>query len=77
MLQTYSGILIRVLQQAKIAGQVSPSLDERSAATLFIGSIQGLVMQSLLAGDVTRMRRDAVGVFAIYLRGIGHVRSAS
>ena len=44
MLQTYSGILIRILQQAKTAGQVPPSLDERSAATLFIGSIQGLVM---------------------------------
>lgn len=41
-----------------------------AAALLFIGTIQGLVMQSLLAGDVTRMRRDATGVFAIYRRGI-------
>jgi hypothetical protein len=28
-------------------------------------------MQSLLAGDVSRIRRDAPGVFAIYRRGIG------
>jgi len=37
---------------------------------LFIGTIQGLVMQSLLAGDVTRIRRDAPRVFDIYRRGI-------
>ena len=28
-------------------------------------------MQSLLAGDVARIRRDAPGTFAIYRRGIG------
>jgi hypothetical protein len=48
-----------------------PDLDSDAAATLFIGTIQGLVMQSMLAGDVARIRRDAPGVFAIYLRGIG------
>ena len=45
-------------------------LDNEAAATLFIGTIQGLVMQSLLAGDVTRIRRDAPRVFDIYRRGI-------
>jgi hypothetical protein len=29
-------------------------------------------MQSLLAGDVGRIRRDAPRVFAIYRRGIEH-----
>ena len=47
------------------------SLDNEAAATLFIGTVQGLVMQSLLAGDMTRIRRDAPRVFAIYRRGIG------
>jgi hypothetical protein len=37
---------------------------------LFIGTIQGLVMQSLLDGDVERIRRDAPRAFAIYCRGI-------
>ncbi len=41
-----------------------------AAAVLFIGTIQGLVMQSLLAGKVSRIRRDAPAVFAIYRRGI-------
>lgn len=39
-------------------------------ANLFIGAIQGLVMQSLLAGDVERIRREAPSVFSIYRRGI-------
>ena len=42
-----------------------------TAVVLFIGTIQGLVMQSLLAGDVVRMRAQAPAVFAIYRRGIG------
>jgi len=50
--------------------ELDPGLDLDAAATLFIGTVQGLVMQSLIAGDVARMRRDAPGVFAIYRRGI-------
>ena len=70
MLQTYSGILIHVLQQAKTAGQVSPSLDERSAATLFIGSIQGLVMQAMLLGSSTSIQPMMAGVWALYVSAI-------
>lgn len=51
--------------------ELDPGLDLDAAATLFIGTVQGLVMQSLIAGDVARIRRDAPGVFAIYRRGIG------
>ena len=50
--------------------ELDAGLDQDAAATLFIGTVQGLVMQSLIAGDVARMRRDAPGVFAIYRRGI-------
>ncbi|QNU14839.1 TetR family transcriptional regulator [Thermomonas sp. XSG] len=50
--------------------QLDAGLDLDAAATLFIGTVQGLVMQSLIAGDVARIRRDAPGVFAIYCRGI-------
>lgn len=50
--------------------ELDAGLDLDAAATLFIGTVQGLVMQSLIAGDVARIRRDALGVFAIYRRGI-------
>ena len=41
-----------------------------AAATLFIGTVQGLAMQSPLAGDGGRIHRDAPRVFAIYQRGV-------
>ena len=50
--------------------ELDETLDKRAAATLFIGTIRGLVMQSLLVGDIDRIRRDAPKVFAIYQRGI-------
>ena len=70
LIQHYGERLHRLLEAGKAQGELDAGLDVDAAAVLFIGTIQGLVMQSLLAGDVTRIRRDAPGVFAIYLRGI-------
>lgn len=67
----YGERLRRLLEAGKAQGEFDAGLDVQAAAVLFIGTIQGLVMQSLLAGDVARMRQDAPGVFAIYRRGIG------
>mgnify|MGYP000952048923 FL=1 len=66
----YGERLRRLLEAGKARGELYSELDVDAAAVLFIGTIQGLVMQSLLAGDVGRIRRDAAGVFAIYRRGI-------
>ncbi|CAG7856964.1 hypothetical protein MCAMS1_01645 [biofilm metagenome] len=71
LIQHYGERLDRLIEKGKACGELSSSLDNEGAAMLFIGTIQGLVMQSLLAGDVDRMRRDAPRVFAIYRRGIG------
>ncbi|MGP5686298.1 TetR/AcrR family transcriptional regulator [Psychrobacter glacincola] len=70
LIQRYSERLNGLLDKGKASGELSPSLDSEAAATLFIGTIQGLVMQSLLIGDVEHMQRDAPRVFAIYQRGI-------
>jgi TetR/AcrR family transcriptional regulator len=61
---------LRVILERGRERRVRPRLDVEAAATLFVGTIQGLVMQALIAGDVQRIRRDAPRVFAIYLRGI-------
>lgn len=74
LLQRYGERLQRLIASGKAAGELDAALDTEAAATLFIGTIQGLVMQSMLAGDVERMRRDAPRAFAIYRRGIGSVR---
>ena len=74
LLQRYGERLNRFIELGKARGELSVTLDNEAAAMLFIGSIQGLVMQSLLAGDVDRIRRDAPRVFEIYRRGIGSVQ---
>jgi AcrR family transcriptional regulator len=72
LIQRYGERLQSLIQTGKESGELSPSLDDQAAAMLFIGTVQGLVMQSLIAGDVDRMLVDAPRVFAIYVRGIGN-----
>ncbi len=71
LIQRYGERLHRLLEKGKSCGELSSTLDNGAATTLFIGTIQGLVMQSMLAGGVGQIRHDAPGVFAIYRRGIG------
>ena len=71
LMMRYRERLQRLIARGMSGGELSIALDEEAAATLFIGTIQGLVMQSLMAGDVARMRRVAPRVFAIFRRGIG------
>src|SRR5690606_34933980 len=71
LLQTYGERLVVLIDSGKASGEISAEVDTAAAATLFIGTIQGLVMQSLLAGDVARLGRDAPGAFALYRRAVG------
>jgi AcrR family transcriptional regulator len=70
LIERYGERLLRLIEKGKDCGELPPSLDSEAAATLFIGTVQGLLMQSMLAGDIGRMHRDAPRVFAIYRRGI-------
>ena len=70
LLHRYSERLHQLIEEGKKCKDLDPNLDTEAATNLFIGTIQGLVMQSLLAGDVSHMRQDAPKVFAIYRRGI-------
>jgi len=70
LLRRYGERLNRLFEQGKACGEIDGKLDNEAAATLFIGTIQGLVIQSLIAGDASHVRRSAPKVFAIYQRGI-------
>lgn len=70
LINNYRERLRAIMEKGKSQGELDPDLDTRAAATLFIGMIQGLVIQSLLAGDGARLKRDAPGAFAIYRSGI-------
>jgi AcrR family transcriptional regulator len=71
LLQGYRKLLLDTLEQAVMRGQVVADLDREAAATTFVGLIQGLVMQAMLAGRPAAMRAQADRVFALYLRSLG------
>lgn len=71
LIRRYGERIRTLLEKGKATGELDGKLDIAAASVSFIGAIQGLVMQSLIAGDADRIRRDAPGVFAIYRRGIG------
>jgi AcrR family transcriptional regulator len=70
LLQAYRQLLAGLFNAGIKTGQLPTGLDRDAAATLFVGIVQGLVMQSMLTGKLSTMKAQADGVFAIYLRGI-------
>ena len=70
LMQAYRMLITGLLQQAQAAGQLAAGTDLPAAAVLFIGSVQGLVMQSMLGGQVGTMRVLAPPVFDLYQQAI-------
>ncbi|MDG5977765.1 TetR family transcriptional regulator [Hydrogenophaga taeniospiralis CCUG 15921] len=70
LMQAYRALLTGLLQRAQAAGQLAPGTDLAAAAVLFIGSVQGLVMQSLLSGQVAGMAAQAPQVYRIFHNGV-------
>lgn len=70
LIKSYRKRLHSLIEKGKDCGELFPSLDTEASAVLFIGMVQGLVMQSLLSGDVGAMRETGPSLFAIYQRGI-------
>ncbi|MHB0951023.1 MAG: TetR/AcrR family transcriptional regulator [Allorhizobium sp.] len=70
LMQSYAERIARKLEEGKSAGDVAAETNTKAAVMLFIGTIQGLVMQSLLSGDIELIRKDAGNVLEIYMRGI-------
>ena len=70
LLQAYRQLLLSQFRIGMKSGELPTGLDPEAAATLFVGIVQGLVMQSMLTGKPAAMKTQADAVFAIYLRGI-------
>lgn len=74
LMAKYSERLRRLLAEGKACGEVAEEIDEAAAATMFIGTMQGLVMQAMLGGAATGVRKAAPAAFALYRRAIGRTR---
>jgi TetR/AcrR family transcriptional regulator len=70
LIRRYGERVRALLEAGQAAGAVTADIDLDAATTLFIGTVQGLVMQSLLAGEPERISREAPAVLALYLRAI-------
>jgi len=70
LMQRHRALVLELLHSAQEQNLLAPQTDLPSAAVLFLGSVQGLVMQSLVSGQVGAILAQAPAVFTIYLRGI-------
>lgn len=70
LLKRYEKRLCSLIEQGKSSGELEPTVATAAAATLFIGTIQGLVIRSLLTENPKKMQSDAAAVFAVYQRAV-------
>jgi len=69
MIAAYSKRLASLFAEAKAAGELPANLDVALAPMLFIGAVQGLVIQSALVGDEAAMTKRARQLFPLLLHG--------
>lgn len=70
LMHRYRRLLSETLAVAVEARLIRGNVDCQSAAALFLGAIQGLVIQSMLLGTSATMARQATGIFQLYLRAL-------
>ncbi len=76
LMQRYRELVTHLLVQAREQGQLLPEADLESATVLFVGSVQGLVMQALISGQVSGMALLAPRVFRHFLFGFARAQQS-
>ncbi|HQS59084.1 MAG: TetR family transcriptional regulator [Gallionellales bacterium 35-53-114] len=70
LISGYEARIAGLLEDAKKQSLVDDKLDSKSAAVLYIGMIQGLVMQVSIFGGKRSLMQEAEKTFPIFLNGI-------
>lgn len=70
LLSQYRARVQHTLEQGKQNQELRAELDVEAAALLFIGSIQGLVVQSIVLGNSDSLQQAAKDIFVLYQRAI-------
>jgi AcrR family transcriptional regulator len=66
----YEAKIAALLEAAKQQSLVDEALDSKSAAVLYIGMIQGLVMQVSIFGGKRSLQQEAQKIFPLFLNGV-------
>lgn len=70
LISGYRGRIVKLLEQGQAAGEVEPALDVDAAASLYIGMVQGWVMQSLAGPKPGTGLPSALRLFALFRKGL-------
>jgi TetR/AcrR family transcriptional regulator len=70
MMTAYRELVGGLLEQARSERSIAADADTQAATVLFVGAVQGLVMQCLMAGTLNRIQQQASAVYDIYARGL-------
>lgn len=70
ILRSHKDTVIDILQEAKLQGQVAADLRLECTSTLFLGAIQGLVMQSMASDSTADLDKLSEDVLVVLLTGI-------
>lgn len=66
----YEARIARLLEAAKVQGLARADLDTHAAATLYIGMIQGLVLQASLLRGRRTLKAEAARTFPVFLQAV-------
>lgn len=70
LMSGYRSRVLGLLELAKAQGQIDEKADCATAATMFLGMVQGLVMQAMAADDFTTMPAISSRLFEVFLNGL-------
>lgn len=70
MLARYSTLLEGIIASGIVKKEIDPSVDTRAAATMFIGTLQGQVIQAMIADDSTTLPEDGKKLFPLVRRAL-------
>jgi len=71
LMHAYRVRVLTLLDEAKVLGHIKPQTDSAAAAAMFLGLVQGLVMQAMAADNFSAMRATSSALFDLYLMGLG------
>lgn len=70
LLSSYRARLAGLIDKGVANNELPAQLDSSLAATVFIGSVQGLIVQSLITNDLAFIEREASNTFECMMSGL-------